>query len=446
MRTLTLTEGAFPLVHALSRVEYEALAATGAVEVHPTIQSGWYEVAASKKVGAVSVGKLQVVIKPKITDINRLLFMLGYSHNPKIWRDEHVTLDTDADLLPALAEALARIATKALEQGLLQGYKTVREALPVLRGRMLAGEQMTQRFGVPLPLHVEYDEFTVDIAENQILLMAAIRLLRVSTISQPARRSLLRVQRTLSDVTEPVRGNATPRWQPTRLNARYHTALALAEIVLRAESFEHRIGDLTVTGFLFDMWRIFEDFTTIALRESFREIGGSSHLQYRMTLDEDQAVVMKPDFVWFGDDAATVVVDAKYKVEKPAGFPDADLYQMLAYCTVLGLRDGHLVYAKGNAEQTMHTVRRSGVRIHCHALDLTLPPGELLGQVSTLREKVALNANAVAHSEHPGKMWPLSQFYSGVSPESGSPEPLRSPVATPREAPMAGERNGSGDT
>ena len=31
------------------------------------------------------------------------------------------------------------------------------------------------------------------------------------------------------------------------------------------------------------------------------------------------------------------MIDAKYKAEKPAGYPNADLYQLLAYCTVLGL-------------------------------------------------------------------------------------------------------------
>ena len=57
------------------------------------------------------------------------------------------------------------------------------------------------------------------------------------------------------------------------------------------------------------------------------------------------------------------VIDAKYKAEKPAGYPNADLYQLLAYCTVLGLRDGHLVYARGNEDPARHVVRQSGVEI-----------------------------------------------------------------------------------
>jgi 5-methylcytosine-specific restriction enzyme subunit McrC len=69
--------------------------------------------------------------------------------------------------------------------------------------------------------------------------------------------------------------------------------------------------------------------------------------------------------VWLGTDStAWAVVDAKYKAERPEGFPDADLYQMLAYCTVLGLAEGHLVYAKGNEPVMSHQIRRAGVTIH----------------------------------------------------------------------------------
>lgn len=99
---------------------------------------------------------------------------------------------------------------------------------------------------------------------------------------------------------------------------------------------------------------------------------------------------MRPDLVWMTP-AGTVraVIDAKYKAERPAGFPDADLYQMLAYCTVLGLKDGHLVYAKGNEPIRIHRVARADVQLHCHALDLGLPPAELLAQVDLLAEYIA---------------------------------------------------------
>jgi 5-methylcytosine-specific restriction enzyme subunit McrC len=100
-------------------------------------------------------------------------------------------------------------------------------------------------------------------------------------------------------------------------------------------------------------------------------------------------VRLRPDIVWKVRGSAVAVIDAKYKAEKPAGYPNADLYQLLAYCTVLGLRSGHLVYAKGNEKPVRHVVRRSGIEIFCHAVDLDQPPDELLVQMSDLAERIA---------------------------------------------------------
>lgn len=99
---------------------------------------------------------------------------------------------------------------------------------------------------------------------------------------------------------------------------------------------------------------------------------------------------MKPDLAWLSSKGRhRAVIDAKYKAECPDGFPDADLYQMLAYCTVLGLCDGHLVYAKGNEPVLTHTVQRSGAVLHCHTLDLGLDPECLLRQVDDLAARIS---------------------------------------------------------
>ena len=141
---------------------------------------------------------------------------------------------------------------------------------------------------------------------------------------------------------------------------------------------------------MFDMWRVFEDFVTVALAESLRSYGGRSVCQKPLSLDVRRRVTMKPDLMWEAGGAVCAVVDAKYKAEKPEGFPNADLYQMLAYCTVLGLDEGHLIYAKGNEPVDRHTVQGSGVVIHCHALDLSASPAKMLRQVDYLARLVSL--------------------------------------------------------
>lgn len=389
---LILTEGGDSQTIELTGGEYRAFQQLSLVTVTPTSDAGRYDVAAGRKVGAVTVGERQLIVRPKIADLNRLLFLIGYATDQKIWRDDQVDLINADELLPGIAEAFSRLASHAVDQGVLQGYRTVRETLPVLRGRLLAAEQMTRLYGLPVPVAVEYDDFTVDIAENQLLLAAALRLLSVPRITETARRRLRRLRRTLADVSVLSRGAALPRWQPTRLNSRYHSALRLAEIVLAAESFEHRVGGLRVTGYMFDMWRVFEDFVTVALTEALTASGWRCEQQASLHLDDERQAAMRPDLLCRKHGVPVSVIDAKYKAERYDGFPNADLYQMLAYCTVLGLGQGHLIYAKGNEPVSVHTVRRSGILIHCHALDLALRPAELLQQIDGLAVQLSSTA------------------------------------------------------
>lgn len=196
-------------------------------------------------------------------------------------------------------------------------------------------------------------------------------------------------------MSTPVRGTRLPSWQSNRLNDRYHTGLRLAEIVWRATSPEHAPGSLFTNGFLFDLWKIFEDFLTVALSEELcARHGGAVQRQYSCHLDEAGAVRMKPDLVRQVHGHPAAVVDAKYKQEKPGGYPDADLYQMLAYCTALQLPPGHLVYARGNVDAARHVVRHAGIEIVCHALDLALPPAKLLEQVRDIAGELVANSQA----------------------------------------------------
>lgn len=389
MDPLTLTEGESAKAVRLTDAEAEALDTAELAVVSRAPGSDCWLVAAGTKVGVVRVGTLQVSIRPKI-GIDRLVFLMGYATKPKFWRNHSVLLDVESDLPEALAHAFARLAAKAVEQGLLQGYKTVDDSLPVLRGRIRVPDQISHRYGVGLPLEVTYDDFTVDIPENQILLATTIRLLRIAHLSASVRQGLQRLRLQLAGVSEFRRGDMVPRWQATRLNTRYQAPLHLAEVILAGDSFEQRVGDLEVSGFVFDMWKIYEDFVSVALREAMASYGGSASMQHRMHLDEADQVEMRPDFLWTGFDGRQIVVDAKYKAEKPAGFPQADLYQLLAYCTVLGLKKGHLVYARGNEVEVAHTVRGAGVAITCHTLDLDQPPDQLLDQVAALGARLVV--------------------------------------------------------
>lgn len=389
MTVVELVENGPALEVALSRRDGAALADSGLVIAAPTTTEGWWSVSPASTVGVARVGGVELWVAPKLP-IRRLLFLLGFARSAKGWRDEDIGMLQAPNLLVAVAEAFARQATRALAQGLLQGYRSVEEALPVVRGRLREADQLRRRHGLPVPLEVRYDDFTIDIAENQLLRAASERLLRLSGLPNRLRASLLRVVLRLGDVVRLVPGHPLPRWQASRLNTRYHVALRLAELVLRGGSVERESGTVRVSGFMVAMNRVFEDFVTVALGEALTAYGGFCRRQDRWHLDEAHRIGMQPDLVWYEPSGqVAAVMDAKYKAAKPSGFPEADLYQMLAYCTVLGMRRGHLIYAKGNEPATAHTVRNTGIEIVQHALDLDRSPRQLLVDVEGLAASIA---------------------------------------------------------
>ncbi|MFJ3647765.1 McrC family protein [Streptomyces murinus] len=402
MQSIELVEHAPAARFALPDAVGRALAASEIVDatLDPHIPGHW-SLRARSKVGVMTVttpgGDMSVTVRvaPKVP-IVRLFFLLGYSLGPReYWRDGDVGVAEHRDLLPALAHAVERRVDRAVRQGLLQGYRATEESALVVRGRIREAEQIRQRFGAMLPIEVAYDEFTIDIAENRILRAAVERLLRLPGIPRDVRRRLLHQRARLTDVTSLRSGQPIPDWRPTRLNFRYYQALRLARVILDGSSTEHGPGDLRTDGFLFDMNKLFEDFVTTALQESFQDRRGpfgshTTRLQDPHYLDEAAAIRMKPDFVLYGPDGTPcAVVDAKYKAERPRGYPGADLYQMLAYCTALGLPEGHLVYAKGNAPHTAHQVRHAGIVIHQHALDLNQEPPGLLKDIDKVATQLA---------------------------------------------------------
>ncbi|MGW1532293.1 McrC family protein [Streptomyces aureus] len=395
-RVVDLVEHAPAVRAALPDALGRALAAGDIVEAAPDpYVPGRWSLRAGSKVGAVVVTApgvdepVTVRVTPKVP-VARLFFLLGHSLDPRGgWRDGDVEVAGHRDLLPALAHALERQVDRALRRGLLQGYHSTEETSLVVRGRIREADQIRRRFGATLPVEVAYDAFTTDIAENRILRAAVERLLRLPGVPREVRGRLLHQRARLADVTVIVRGQPLPSWQPTRLNSRYHHALRLARTILEDASVEHAPGGLRVDGFLFDMNKLFEDFVTVALKETCRGSGLSARLQDPHHLDEATAIRMKPDLVLYGTDGVPcAVVDAKYKAEKRHGFPDADLYQMLAYCTALGLSEGHLVYAKGNASHAAHRVRHAGILIHQHALDLDQEPAGLLADIEEVARRL----------------------------------------------------------
>lgn len=358
------------------------LAARQIASVSPTPSGGWL-VSNVSKVGVVRFGPTQIAIEPKVP-LERLFYLLARGQGWGTWFEDSIALGAVSDLYPAISEAFAELTERALNSGVLRSYLEMRSAEPAIRGKWMISEQIRIRHGLPLPAEIQYDDFTSDVPENQLLRSAARRLLSEPGLPSAVRARLKRIDRNLADVSVLARGACLPIVHFDRRSIRYQPAVALAQLILTNGSLDHRVASTAATGFLIDLPQVFEKFVEVEVTRAARRFGGEVLAQHTTSLDRDGLAQIKPDLLWRRDGRERAVFDAKYKAEKPAGFPNADVYQMLAYCVRHELSSGHLIYAAGNEIPRRYLIEQAGVTIICHSLALDRSPAELTHQIDQI--------------------------------------------------------------
>ena len=391
MRQIDLQEYTRSELYPLSVAERDDLRMLPSLTIEPAAgENATYHLTPGSTVGAVEVGDLSVLIRPKI-GIPQVLSLACYAMGMFKPQEQRLFDFEEREELPdILALVLASAARRAFSRGLLHGYRTEEEALHTVRGRIRFDEQIRRRFGIALPVEVRYDEFTDDITENRLVKAAAVRLGRMRLRSQQARRGLGWIAALLENVSpaEFVPNNV-PEVRFDRLNEHYRDVVGLARLILRHSAFRPDRGKVRAAGFLMDMNGVFQEFVTRSVREALG-VSESVFLERAIgTLDQEGKVGLKPDLTWWDGEACTFVGDAKYKNVTGERVPNADLYQLLAYITALDLPGGLLIYAQGEeAETATYSVRSSGRRLEVAALDLSGTLDTVLERVDFLADKI----------------------------------------------------------
>jgi 5-methylcytosine-specific restriction enzyme subunit McrC len=352
---------------------------------------GRYDLTPGSEVGVVALRSRSILIRPKVP-VDRVLFLVSYALDPVRWQQRAGSYDTADDLVDGMAALFGHELRRALRHGLLQGYRVTEDALTTVRGRIRFDDQLRRRFGSPLPLEVRFDEFTHDTDLNRVLLAALRRLSRLPLRSRSVRSALGFCAAALGDSVTLVDfpADRLPSFRWDRLNERYRVATELALLVIRTTSLDISEGSSRGTAFVVDMNTVFEEFLRTALRETL----GASETTFpagpavSVALDERGTVGLEPDLTWWVDGRCVFVGDAKYKRIGVKGIKHPDLYQLLAYTTALGLPEGLLVYAAGEADRIEHVVRHAGKRLRVTTIDLTGTPTEILSEVERIADLV----------------------------------------------------------
>ncbi len=316
-------------------------------------------------------------VAPKVLATN-LFLMLAIAYGlPTPFRDEPAAFaDLDA-VLEFLVVAFARMVEERIVAGLHRSYVEREDNLAAVRGRIVVAEDGRRNHVLRHRTWCRYAEFTWDIPENQVIRQVAHLL--AGWVREPRLRlRLWRIDHSLGEVSPThVPVEAIDRFVYDRQNRGYEPIHRLCRLFLRGSSLSEHAGETTFRTFLVDMNALFEAFVGQVLREA-APAGMAVVEQDRGFLDRDGLLAIRPDILVTADGRPALVADCKYKRQRAGEFIQHDVYQVLAYCTALGLDRGLIVYPRHEGgERGDLAIRNHDARIRVAALDLGGEPADL---------------------------------------------------------------------
>ncbi len=306
---------------------------------------------AQQFVGVVEAGGVRVEIYPKLdaelvrqgvlneqrarSVMANLLWMLEVSGFDGLVDAGDASVDDSPEsITDLLAWLFARRLRDQLSLGVPHEYLTMRDDLPLKRGRIQFTRQTTQLFARPDILACEWDEFSPDTPLARLLRCAVEVLLsrvRLSGAAADLRDALAMVDEAQS--VHPLEAlNAATQIRWSRLNARWRPCHDLAQAVLRGLGRELHSGGTESFVFLLDMNALFESFCTRWLEARFQVPVRTQEFVGRLLQREQRSLYQYADFLWRDRHDAFWVGDAKYKLGDREDWPRIDdTRQLICY-------------------------------------------------------------------------------------------------------------------
>ncbi len=319
------------------------------VEVVPTHQRSRYRLTPTGHVGTIVLPTRRLVIRPKIPLVN--LFHLLDPASPPLAIDDRAEATIGTEALDFLAGRLASLLAERAAVGLHRGYAERAERAAFLQGRLDVAAQVRDGGTRKDALHCRFEEFTADVPCNRVPKAVAELVLRSPLAGERARSLVRQALGGFDAVQAAALGpDSFAEAEPGRLTEAYRPLLDLCRLLADGLAPGGREGATVCPAFLLDMERVFEGYVTRGIVDSFAGRSGFRvEVQPRYVANRPVAgqpdIHLRPDVLITRDGRPEVVVDAKWKNLADSPLVTDDVYQVLAYCTALGVGRGVLVYA-----------------------------------------------------------------------------------------------------
>lgn len=286
--------------------------------------------------------EFHIALHPKVPLAN-LFGMLEYAYNLKSFRflEGLINCQSLEEFYSQLALILAKRILNRCRQGIYRTYVQKTNQLAYVRGRM--DLQRTIQKPWKTKLSCNYEEYTSDIEDNQILVWTLRCIIRCGICHEQALSAVRKAYRTLQGLVtlQPFRPSNCMGRQYNRLNEDYQLLHAICHFFLENTAPSHQLGNQTTLPFLVNMARLYELFVAEWLKVNLPQ---SLFLKYQERINIGSSVQFKTDIVLYESGTMTprYILDTKYK--NPDSPAKNDISQVLTYALSKHCDEAILVY------------------------------------------------------------------------------------------------------
>ena len=338
----------------------------------------------------------------KATLRRRLVHMLAVAHDLTIDAGAMADLGWQKDtLLEILIRLFCGRLADAVRRGMPRQYVAEEDNLPSLRGRLDIMRQFSTLAAQPQRLACHFDELSSDIALNQVMKAAVLKLSRLAQ-APDNQRQLRELGFVYGDIT-PVPPSAL-RWDRIvldRTNGRWKEILMLARLLLGDRFQQTSAGDTGGHALLFEMNVLFEAYVAKLTRRALAGTslrvttqGGHANCLYE---EERGRFRTRPDIIVQRGKEVVLVIDTKWKRiaaridDAKQGVSQSDVYQLMAYAQLYACNRVMLLYPHhqglaGTSVSTTYSIASSESRnqLHVSTIDVASGRAEITASLSKL--------------------------------------------------------------
>ena len=300
-------------------------------------------ITAGPYIGSAEFSNFILIVNPKFTKLQNIGKLIDYAYDIK---DEDI-LDYEIKFneqennpLELIIQLFTNQCKKLLQKGLAKSYQSHQDTVPFLKGKLLLQQQIKNQSKFNLQFACDFDEFTANIVENQILVYTLEKCYHL-TYSNHRKSSIKKVIHQMDAEVElkPIGLEDFKKVNYSRLNAHYKKPHELAKLILKhlgLLDFKKQSALFVVPYFL-PMYSVFEGFLTKLLDDDAN--------YYPLTIDSQVNSVswtvndaprnIIPDIITYSSKnpekgSEVSIIDAKYMMGSNFGENKED-YQIAFY-------------------------------------------------------------------------------------------------------------------